>query len=187
MINSDKRKIELHKDFEELFIKHFEELCKYAYSYSSDFDIAKDIVQESFVYLWLEQEKYEFSRALLYTIVKHKAIDYLKSSQHKRRKNATPLDLLVETIVLEHSDSLTTNELTECIDRSIDTLSERCKEIFLLSRKKHLKNKEIASQLNISTKAVEKQITKALGHIRKQLAKSELYIKILRACLNFVE
>jgi RNA polymerase sigma-70 factor (ECF subfamily) len=48
-------------------------------------------------------------------------------------------------------------------------MPERCREIFKLSRFENKRNKEIAEELKISVKAVEKQVTKALATIRKEM------------------
>jgi RNA polymerase sigma-70 factor (ECF subfamily) len=45
---------------------------------------------------------------------------------------------------------------------TLETLPERCREVFMLSRYDHLKNREIADKLGITLKAVEGNITRAL-------------------------
>jgi RNA polymerase sigma-70 factor (ECF subfamily) len=47
-------------------------------------------------------------------------------------------------------------------------LPEKCAEVFSESRFNGLSNKEIADKFNISVKAVEKQISKALKLFRKE-------------------
>jgi len=59
-------------------------------------------------------------------------------------------------------EELDAKELQSHLDESIATLPERCREVFYLSRFECLPNREIASRLNISSKTVENQITKAL-------------------------
>ena len=82
------------------------------------------------------------------------------------------------------------SELTECIDnisdnvseedidtserdaklwKAIDNLPEKCREIFLLSKRDGLSHKEIASKMNISVKTVENQMTKAFFRLRESL------------------
>jgi RNA polymerase sigma-70 factor (ECF subfamily) len=61
-------------------------------------------------------------------------------------------------------------ELKKILEQAIQQLPEKCKEIFLLSKKENLSNKDIAGQLNISVKTVENQITIALKKLRMYLA-----------------
>jgi len=53
------------------------------------------------------------------------------------------------------------------IQDTIDSLPERCREVFLMSRYEEMKNKEIAEKLNISVKAVEANITRAIAKLRE--------------------
>jgi RNA polymerase sigma-70 factor (ECF subfamily) len=67
---------------------------------------------------------------------------------------------------MEEKTSLIEQELEDKLNEVLDSLPDRCRQIFVLSRFENKKNKEIAEELNISVKAVEKQITKALATIR---------------------
>jgi RNA polymerase sigma-70 factor, ECF subfamily len=63
--------------------------------------------------------------------------------------------------------SVTTfQEIEAIIEKTLSELPDRCREIFVLSRFEGRKNHEIASELNISEKAVEAQITKALKQFK---------------------
>jgi RNA polymerase sigma-70 factor (ECF subfamily) len=45
----------------------------------------------------------------------------------------------------------------------------KCQEVFVLSREDQFSHKEIAAQLNISSKTVENHIGKALGMLKNSL------------------
>ncbi len=60
-------------------------------------------------------------------------------------------------------------ELRQALDNAISKLSDRCREVFVLSRFENLKNKEIAEKLGITEKTVENQINKALRVLRTEL------------------
>ena len=55
------------------------------------------------------------------------------------------------------------------VRRAIDSLPERCREIFEMSRTHGLKYSEIAVALGISVKTVEAQMGKALRILREEL------------------
>lgn len=75
-------------------------------------------------------------------------------------------------------DQIETDDLEKYIDQLIPLLPTRQREVFILSRKQQLKNKEIASQLNITEKAVERNITFAVKFLKKHL---KLYVLFLLA------
>ena len=60
-------------------------------------------------------------------------------------------------------------ELVNQIDTWINELPPACRRVFLMSRKEELSHKEIAGLLDISTKTVENQITKALKYLRSKI------------------
>ena len=60
-------------------------------------------------------------------------------------------------------------ELLSQINSIVDNLSAKCKVVYKLSREEQLSHKEIASQLDISTKTVENHLNKALRQLRISL------------------
>ncbi len=66
-------------------------------------------------------------------------------------------------------DRLVESEIRDKIERAIEELPEKCREIFVLNRQENLKYQEIAIRLEISVKTVETQMSKALQHMRNRL------------------
>ena len=97
--------------------------------------------------------------------------------RHKKVKNRYDEIATLEMQNLVHSSALeqldTSNvsfqELESIIERTMADLPPRCREIFMLSRFEGKKNQEVADELNISVKAVEAQISKALKVLRVAL------------------
>lgn len=171
--NADKDCLNIYEDF---FIQNYESLCSFIYSYIPDIEIAKDIVQDTFISLWQNRDKYHLTNSLLYTIAKNKSIDYLKANHQTKILKGISIDVFTNISQPNQEEESETKEITEEIWEYVETLPPQCKKIFLLSRLDNLKNKEIADQLDISIKAVEKQITKALNLIRIHLLKKGIYL-----------
>jgi len=66
-------------------------------------------------------------------------------------------------------ENLEYKELVSQVNSVVETLPEKCREVYKLSREEYLTHKQIASRLNISTKTVENHLTKALKHLRTSL------------------
>ncbi|MDE6336757.1 MAG: sigma-70 family RNA polymerase sigma factor, partial [Muribaculaceae bacterium] len=54
--------------------------------------------------------------------------------------------------------------------KAIDELPERCREVFLMSKRDGFSNDEIAEELGISVKTVKNQMTKAFSRLRDALS-----------------
>lgn len=138
---------------------------------------SEDIVQDVFLALWERWEEVDFDRPLLpllFVAVKNRAIDLLRSKKWRGGESGQDeLDVCIRTLVADHiEEEFQLSQLSEEIDFCISELSEQCRRVFLLSRTTGLKNREIAEQLNISVKTVEKHIGAALSKLRLRLSRS---------------
>ena len=158
--------------YEEFFRRYFKSLCAYVYSYLPDMEVVKDIVQETFASLWAQRERYSLTSTLLYTVAKNKTIDYLKADPRAKRANGLPPDIFTDAMQANCEEEFDSRHIIEEVWKSAETLPAQCKRVFFMSRREHLRNKEIASRLDISVKAVEKHLSKALTHIRGHLLKN---------------
>ncbi|MEL6718045.1 MAG: sigma-70 family RNA polymerase sigma factor, partial [Bacteroidota bacterium] len=75
--------------------------------------------------------------------------------------------------------SLELGELHQSIEAIIASMPERCRAVFLLSRRENLSHREIAEKLNIANKTIENQMTKALKMLRKGLKEQNLISLLL--------
>jgi RNA polymerase sigma-70 factor (ECF subfamily) len=67
-------------------------------------------------------------------------------------------------------DTVMLTELEDLIEGSVNELPDKCKQVFKMRRADYKKNKEIAVELNISIKAVEANMTRALKHLKNKLS-----------------
>jgi RNA polymerase sigma-70 factor, ECF subfamily len=154
--------------FELVFNYYYSGLVVYADQIIKDTVISEDIVQSVFMKLWETRETIEIRsfRSYFMQCVKNRCIDHLRSQQVKQRfDNRIPE---AASMVMEE-DLWTKNELNELLDRAVEDLSPRCREIFWMSRHENLKIAEIAEKLKISKRTVETQISKALKILRVRL------------------
>ena len=159
--------------FDELFRQYSKPLFYYAAKFVED-EAAKDIVQDVFVKLWSDQtiNISQSLNSLLFTMVRNSCLQQLEK-QKVRNKYLESTKLMLQEdelrYYMEEKSGLIEQELEDKLNEVINSLPDRCRQIFLLSRFENKKNKEIALELEISVKAVEKQITKALATVRIDL------------------
>lgn len=169
---------------EELFKSHYKPLRVYAYHFINNKEIAEDIVQDVFLEFWDRRDHIRFEdksavKSYLFKSVYNRSVNILNSDVlHNIPIEGTSESLIVENYINRYiqnqEQSLLLKELESEIADFVETLPPQCKRVFMLSRTYGLKNKEIAKQLEISIKAVEKQISKALSGLRTHLLKKDL-------------
>jgi len=155
--------------FELVFNFYYSGLVVYADQIIKNMAVSEDIVQSVFMKLWETRETIDIRSYRSYFIqcVKNRCIDHLRSQQVKAKfDNRVPES---DHLVIDE-DLWTKTELTELIEKSVEELPPRCREIFRMSRYENLKIAEIADQLQISTRTVETQISKALKILRVKLS-----------------
>ena len=159
--------------FTELINKYNRRLFAYAISLSGDYSLAKDIVQDVFLktYEFRKRLNPEFSiEGFLYRSVYNQFINVYHKNKSLLKVHDEYVRFLNQ-IIDETSDS-EYDKLIKMVNKSINNLPKRCKEIFVLSKKEGYTNLEISEILNISIKTVEAQITIAFKSIRLQVLKA---------------
>ena len=161
--------------FKHLFYEYVDSLERFIMYYIHDKEKAQEFVLDIFTYLWEHRETFEIRltlKAYLFQSAKNKAFTYIRDKKESYYlEDLSSLDLEAgEDFELE------VQELHRLIQEAVTFLPDRCKDIFKKSRAEQLTNKEIAQQLNISEKTVEKQITIALKRIKAFLGDSYSYL-----------
>ncbi len=159
--------------FDEIFRQYSKPLFYYAAKFVDD-EVARDMVQDVFVKLWDDQNltiKLSLN-ALLFTMVRNNCLQHLEK-QKVRNKYLESTKLVIQEeelrFYIDERTSLIEQELENKLNEVLNSLPARCRQIFVMSRYENKKNREIAEELDISVKAVEKQITKALATIRNDM------------------
>ena len=136
-------------------------MCLYALHYLGDSDMAEDVVQECFATLW---EKLESGlavanrRAYLYMTGRNRGRDQLRR-KGMQTESLKPYDTYG---IIDDDDAQERSQIEARLWTAIDSLPEKCREVFLMSKRDGLKYEEIATELGISENTVRNQISKAL-------------------------
>lgn len=148
--------------FEELYNRHWKDLYNAAYKRLADGHRSEELVQETFVNLYLKKDTLIITSTLsayLHTVLKYKVLDEIR----KRLSSKTYLESLLQQPIVDSADVhqlLERKEIKEQFAIFSETLPKKCKEVFLL-KQEELSNRMIAETLNISEKTVEGHVSHA--------------------------
>ena len=159
--------------FHHLYNLYYRRLNIFAQKFVSE-DQAKDMVQDCFINYWINRNKIEINTsfsAYLFTIIKNRCLKFLKEEQKKNTwENGFGLKLKEEELeyFIASEKSILEFDIEDRVKNVIGHLPEKCAEVFRESRFDGLSNKEIAAKHNITVKAVEKHISRALKTFREE-------------------
>lgn len=171
-----KLKINEVEAFDILFRKYCDRLFRFSFSLLKNEEVSKEIVQETFCKIWEIRNQIDSNKSFksfLFSISYHLIIDELRL----RLKDQEYRKFIIKYFG-EQSEKQFNNidyQTTETeINKAVEELPVKRKQIYHLSRNNGLSHKEIAEKLGISTKTVENQINLSLKHIRSRLKKKIL-------------
>ncbi len=159
------------KAFESVFKQYYHPLCMYAASLTGRMDAAEEIVQELFYICWKEREHLQMFHSLksyLYAAVRNNSFQYLEHQEVKNRYREVVLSA-EQNGNSSPLEQMEYKELQSIINRTLLHLPERRQRIFRMHRFEGLKYAEIATELSLSVKTVEAEMTKALQALRKEI------------------
>ncbi len=166
--------------FAAIFDQYKSLLFSHVYKKIRDREEAKDIVQEVFASLWAKRAQINDQSNLggyLMLAVRHKVLD-LVGHKHVEERYFSSLSDFATAQNNNADHRVRENQLRLLIEKEIEALPSKMREIFLMSRVGQLSHKEIAGQLNISEQTVTTQIKRALRVLRVKLGLM-LYLAML--------
>lgn len=158
----------LETKYEQMFRTYFAPLCYFAGKYISDRDTCKEIVHKVFISIWENRENFDFekpAKSYLHTAVYNRCMNFIRD--HKKTESTD--NEIILNMGEDDASNMQSAELEARIWEAIDSLPEKCREVFILNRFEEKKYSEIAMHLDISVKTVETQISKALKVLREHL------------------
>lgn len=161
------------KGLELLFNKYWEPLFSAANYRLQSEELAKDVLQNLFIDLWDKRESINIRsnvKGYLNVALKNRIINKIKAEDVREKYERMAIQFY-ETNYLATEHQFKEKYLQDEMEKKIEQLPGRCREVFILSRVEQLSHKEIGEQLGISPKTVENHITKALRILKPHLKK----------------
>ena len=160
-------------NFEDVFKTYFGPLCNYVNSFIKDWETSREIVQGTFLKVWENRDSIDVNtsaKSYLYSAVRNRMIDHIRANKKQEEyKNTVNVDDIDENV-----DHMNSYLIREEILKSMDKLKPKMRKIFSLSKIEGLTYNEIAAYLNISKRAVEDNVAKALRLLKEDLQENEV-------------
>jgi len=157
--------------FTEIYLRYAQKLAGFAASKLYSLDDARDLLHDLFVGFWEDRDNINISSNLqsyLFTILRRRIIDKIRKNV-TREEYAVMLQSLTTTPYSTTEQLVAEKDLKQQIQKALNDLPPRVKEIYQLSREENLNTREIAEKLNLSEQTVKNQLTVALKHLRQVL------------------
>ena len=178
--------------YEELFKQTFPRLLGYCRLFINDQAQANDLVQECFVRLWEKRQTIDPRQSvesLLFVMLRNRCLNHLRDQKNdlieKKLNNINENELqhLYQLDFAGREEKTLEEQLIEAIRESVEELPEKRRLVFIKAKIEGKKNKEVAEELGISVKAVEKHLHQAKEQIRTQMLKEFPLLSILIAII----
>ncbi len=158
--------------FDAFFKDQAKPLISYLYYRFGDREQAQDVVQETFSKLWQQcaQVPLEKAKSFIHTVASNLFTSMKRHEQVKLKYQDRAVKIMSENINKESPEYIILEkEFMDKLTRSISALPEKQRAAYLLSRVEKKTYKEIAEVMEVSVKAVEKLMHKALKKIKDQM------------------
>jgi RNA polymerase sigma-70 factor (ECF subfamily) len=160
-----------HGAFETLFHRHYGSLCSFALHSVGSPELAEDLAQEVFLYLWRNRETVGIHgdiRGYLFAAIRNAATTHLRHDRVVERSQPDIIALF-DRAPITPDRVVGYAEAADAVRRAIARLPERCRLVFTLQREQAMSYAEIAATLGISVKTVDVQMGRALKALRRML------------------
>lgn len=158
--------------FKIFFFDNYNDVFNFIYRMTFNKEIARDLTQDTFLNFYQSLDRLNPSISpnyYLFRIAKNVTLNYLTRKESFVRVHLEDLDSN-ETSFFNIDEIYDAKFFEDEIQKAIETLPNRCRAVFVLSRFHNLTHQEIAETLEISLQTVKNQINKAISILRKKLS-----------------
>lgn len=170
-----------------LFNHYYPQLHPFVKRFAPSEPDAQEILQETFVRIWLSRDKLsdvQSLRAWIFTVAARRCLHALRTDLNNRKKIMGFGEQAAGQQAPLPTDIATLSEINRLVGIVVGRMPPQRQRIYRLSREGGMKPAEIAEKLSLSVNTVKNVLVVALKEIRESLAASGHIIGLL-AVLQF--
>lgn len=159
------------QSFKELFEKYYDRFFSFAFALLRDADAAEDILQNVFLKLWIGRSNLNENLSIenyLLVSIRNEIFNYLRLKHNKSLVRGEMPE--VEDLSSDIDERINFNEVSYHLDRIISEMPPQRQKVFIMSRYRNMTTRQIADELGLSPRTVERHITIALKEIKSNLS-----------------
>ncbi len=155
-------------EFEQIFDNWYEPIRNFLYYKTGDIKSAEDLAQDVFLKIWEKRSeiRMETVRPFLYRLANNM---FLNRQEHLKVVMKFKFDFQPGVNHESPEFQLELNEFDARLQKAIGELDDKKRTVFLMNRIERLTYGEIAENIGITVKAVEKRMEKALAYLKNQI------------------
>jgi RNA polymerase sigma-70 factor (ECF subfamily) len=163
--------------FKDIFNLYYPRLMSYCKLFIKDNFEAEDLVQECFVQLWNKRKILNPERnvgSLLFIMLRNHCINFLRDYRMNdfiefQEKQINTVQYVYHIDFIGEDEKSLEEQLSISLNEEINKLPKRQKEVFIKTKIENRNQKEVAAELGVTVKAIEKNIAVAKKRIREEL------------------
>ncbi|MDR1369023.1 MAG: RNA polymerase sigma-70 factor [Dysgonamonadaceae bacterium] len=182
MPDDTKNTEQLFRDnFESIYLSHYPGMIRFARAYIVSEEDAENIVQDAFAEIWETRRGFLCKKphllALLFARIRSRCLDFLRHQRVVREAEDVLQEIFRRDMQMkfdsleafDHDILSSETSMEDLMMKAIDSLSPKCRAIFVKSKLEGKKQKEIAREMNISINTVETQMGIAYKKLKQEL------------------
>lgn len=169
----------VNRSFEQIYLHYYTRMKCFAQEYVLSEADAENILQDVFADFWENREILQTHInviAFLFTAIRNRSIDYLRRRmkeqevlEHLQEEYVLTMKINMESLVALDEHFFYHEDIEKIIQKAIDVLPEKCRQIFIMNKIEGKKQKDIAVELNISVNTIETQMGIAYKKLKEEL------------------
>ncbi|WP_256009536.1 RNA polymerase sigma factor [Desertivirga xinjiangensis] len=146
-------------------------LYGFAYSFLKEKQLCEEVLQETFVALWMQKDSLDTAKAIepfLFTVCRRRILDHFRKMTSTTALKKQLMSRMSE-LANDTEEAVLYHDALQITNAAIERLPPQQQLVFKLSRVEGLSFDEIADRLNLSRNTVKNHLVAALKNLRLQL------------------